>query len=196
MLSSFTIRQAKSTDVQTLIQIRRTAWLETYQNIAPRHLISWWMKHDPTNWICTLFWNEISIISLEGEIIGFLLLRQNEIVEIWVIPEYQRKQAGSILVSHAESIAQSAGYHSVTMKCLNFNIIAREFFKSLGFIEMNRSTKLHKSNVNLIIVHMEKTISKLINSTLIQSTLAINQSNRPTDVIANSAMNRQMNLEK
>lgn len=81
---------------------------------------------------------ELSLIALEkNEIIGFLIcsLKENSIHihRIAVIPEYQNKKVGSLLMETLIDNCNKLEIKKVTLKVKNNNYDAFKFYKKLGF---------------------------------------------------------------
>src|SRR5262245_59172557 len=126
--ANIVIRPAAEADIPRMIEIARRSWLSAFSQTAPFELIRYWVKTDrEASWYPT-YWQSMSIAETDGEVIGLVQPKSDEINGLWVHPSAQGKGVGSTLLNKAEKEIGEAGYEKCWLNCSGFNINAQYFY--------------------------------------------------------------------
>lgn len=113
-----------------------TPWTKTYPlNVA-----------DPSE---TSTWFTSFVAEVDGACVGFCALKYSawnsrmEIHHLYVDREVRAKGIGSLLTSHARTLAQEAGARQLWAETQNINVPAIEFYKAQGFRLTGLDTELY-----------------------------------------------------
>jgi ribosomal protein S18 acetylase RimI-like enzyme len=141
------IRQATVSDAHRIAQIHVASWQSAYRGQMPDALLDMLDVHKRA-----VFWHNhlnreppgIFVVEFEGGIIGFCDLIPSrdhdsnphviaEIAALYVHPDHWRRGAGRALCLHALEVARRQHLAAVTLWVLASNIVARNFYQTMGF---------------------------------------------------------------
>ena len=172
------IRKAYPIDAYTLINIKDNVWKNEFYDILPNGIINDLNKNiekriehliDQINEN-----NRVLVALVDDKIVGYIFYAKAlnedydltaEIREIYILPEYQRKNIGTSLFESVVDELKKLGYNSVI---LNLPINSRSvlFFVKLGFIKKDVCIKLingYKIRCDLMYYEFENTSRKFTN---------------------------------
>ena len=127
------IRQEMEKDYSKVEEVVQQAFLhEEFSDQKEHELVNRLRK-------CDAFIPELSLVAVDKEIIGHVLLSKIKIVDgdhsvdslalapVSVVPDYQKKGIGSLLISNVLSKAKELGYHSVIV------LGHKDYYPKFGF---------------------------------------------------------------
>ena len=127
---AFTLRPAQEADVPFLLQLRETA-MEPHHRAAGIVQTPAEMEERVRN-----FYNEAQIIEIEGQPVGLWKLHREPtlwwIIQVQLMPEYQGRGIGAVLVRDLIDEARAAGI-ALKLKVLKSNPALR-LYERLGFV--------------------------------------------------------------
>ena len=172
------IRKAYPIDAYTLINIKDNVWKNEFYDILPNGIINDMNKNvekriehliDQINEN-----NRVLVALVDDKIVGYVFYAKAlnedldlaaEIREIYILPEYQRKNIGTSLFENVVDELKKLGYNSIV---LNLPINSRSvlFFIKLGFIKKDVCIKLingYKIRCDLMYYEFENTSREFTN---------------------------------
>ena len=172
------IRKAYPIDAYTLINIKDNVWKNEFYDILPNGIINDMNKNvekriehliDQINEN-----NRVLVALVDDKIVGYIFYAKAlnedldlaaEIREIYILPEYQRKNIGTSLFENVVDELKKLGYNSIV---LNLPINSRSvlFFIKLGFIKKDVCIKLingYKIRCDLMYYEFENTSREFTN---------------------------------
>ena len=120
------IREYENKDLEELLD----AWY-TASKVAHPFLSDEFMKQERENIASTHLPNaETWVYELDGVVVGFIALIENEVGAIFLDPKFHGKGIGRALMDHAKSIRSE-----LELDVYKDNVIGRNFYEKCGFIE-------------------------------------------------------------
>lgn len=129
------IRAARSTETKTLAALGVLAWEQALQN-SGENTQSFLEGAQATYFhFCSNNWPIIVVVEVNGEALGWAAVDPNEniITDLWVLPDFQRRGLGGLLLAELEKQVLSRGFDTVELETHAKNSNAISFFKKHGF---------------------------------------------------------------
>ena len=140
------IRKAEHCDIETIAHIVNETWKVTYKGIVPdSDIVHYTNKERRENMLAEAFdkgTTNYFIADLNGTdcgIISYSKYEENDfedcayIMQLYVLPEYQKNGVGKRLMEHLFPVLKEEGYKRVILNTLEDNSNARTFYEKLGF---------------------------------------------------------------
>lgn len=129
-MNPWNIRQAKPEDGERIqCMIYRTIF-NIYPKYYPRGAVEFFLHHHSAEKIAAdIAANAVYVCECDGKTAGTVTIQQNEILRLFVLPEYQGRGIGSALLNFAE---QQIGGHYDSVK-LEASLTAREIYHKRGY---------------------------------------------------------------
>ncbi|GGX62648.1 GNAT family N-acetyltransferase [Saccharospirillum salsuginis] len=129
------VRRAVQADKDTLSTLCITVWVDTYciDGVEPNLADYVLSAYSPTRLAQTIEEKHVFVAEHAGGVIGLAVFDSDtgEIETLYVLPRFQGKRAGCLLLSAIQS-----GYKGpVFLTCWEKNVPAIQFYKQNGFIE-------------------------------------------------------------
>lgn len=90
------------------------------------------------------------VAELDGRILGliviWLIVDEAHIATLATHPEFRRQGIGKKLLMHALESARLEGVHKSFLEVRAGNLVAREMYRKLGFVEDGRRPRYYKDN--------------------------------------------------
>lgn len=138
------VRQAVAEDVAAVVDVGRLTWPATYLDIAgpeyvERGLAKWWSERGTLELIEA---GRVLVAEAGGQIAGMSCASTVDtnlvIWKLYVLPEFQRRSAGSLLLEEMIRIARSKSLEQIKLAYAAGNENARAFYVKSGFVETGR----------------------------------------------------------
>ena len=151
------IRDAMKEDAESIAEIEKLLWLETYPNkdlnIEEEDIKQKFENElDRIETIQEIIGYEdhkYFVAVSEGKIVGYVHglrgLNENQVVEVYVLPQYQRQNIGKKCVEAL--LSWFGGERSVFVEVASYNLKSINFFKSLGFAEAEGARRKETWNI-------------------------------------------------
>jgi putative acetyltransferase len=117
------IRQARPADAEAVVRIFRESRAEAMPWLPVLHT-----AEEDEAWYRKRLGGEAWVYELDGRIVGFALVREDDLDALYVAPEAQRQGVGAALFARAQS-ARPEGF---AWWVFRDNTRARRFYESLG----------------------------------------------------------------
>ena len=140
-----TLRESTVQDAALLSRIHAVCWKQAYRGLIPDHYLD---RLQEDYWVPSvrawLTGNRFSaLIACEDDIpTGCIIFGRardevhadwGEIVSLYVLPEYARHGAGSLLLTESIRRLREEGYHDICLWCLDGARTAHAFYTKRGF---------------------------------------------------------------
>jgi ribosomal protein S18 acetylase RimI-like enzyme len=137
------VREAIPEDAEAIAEVMITAMRSAFQGIVPEHCLEWpdsaakWKKTLANGFEAGVFLD--MALAENGLVVGYVMsgptqsddLYRGEVLQLSVLPDYQRQGIGSLLMRHAASRLATQGIHSLCVKVMQINP-NRIFYERLG----------------------------------------------------------------
>ena len=140
------IRKAERSDIEAIANIINTTWKATYTGIVPdSDIVLYTDKGRREKMLSEAFNNSKPIYFIadcNGSDCGIISYHKYEeddykdcayIMQLYVLPEYQKKGIGKSLMKYLFVILKDNGYKRAVLNTLEDNSNARAFYEKLGF---------------------------------------------------------------
>ncbi|MFB5664187.1 GNAT family N-acetyltransferase [Alteribacillus sp. HJP-4] len=133
------IRAMKKKDIASVRNVATASWHDTYDGLIPRPVQDRFLNQAYSDRMMKLRLKRSNMIVAErnGIIIGFVnishpnLAGESELAAIYLLPEYQRKGSGSMLLEKAINAVPSA--KTITLNVESDNAKGKHFYEARGF---------------------------------------------------------------
>lgn len=129
------IRAARSTEVKTLAALGVLAWEQALEN-SGENTQNFVTGAQATYFhFCSHNWPIIVVVEVNGEVLGWGAIDPNEnnITDIWVLPDFQRQGLGGFLLAELEKQVSGREFETIELETHAKNANAISFFKKHGF---------------------------------------------------------------
>ncbi len=126
-------RPATDLDVYAMEEILRNAFEAHYTKFMPEQHIREWYDDNEAQRLVRIGLSRAAVAEVMGRIVGFVMYLDNNITQLWVDPEHEKKGAGRALIEWIEGEFRSKGYPTITMYCYEANVDTLAFCKQLRF---------------------------------------------------------------
>ena len=142
------IREATSDDLGAVVAVGHRTWPATYEPIAGADYVAmglakWWTS-DAT--LPAIRAGRVTVAEVDGEIVGMAAVGPSDghlvIWKLYVVPECQGRGLGRQLVEAVLARARES-YADIRLACLVGNDGAAAFYRSQGFVELEREAGGH-----------------------------------------------------
>lgn len=127
MTAMVAIRHYADEDIDEVVALWYRSWTHAFPTLKHPQPYEQWKSR---------FQNEFAIISnvwvalIQDRIVGFVVVNNSEIAQIFVDVNTQRCGVGTVLLSQAKKVSP----HGLKLTTLQQNLHARKFYEKLGFI--------------------------------------------------------------
>jgi len=136
---NFLIREMKLDDIKQVQEVAKQSWYSTYEGIIPLEIQDGFLKSAYSDEMMKkrLEQTTLLVLEIEGEIVGFanfFRLKEAGEVElgaIYIIPEYQGKGFGTLLLN--EGIKRLKDVKKIFVNVEKENKIGMNFYNAKGF---------------------------------------------------------------
>lgn len=155
--SRSTIRLARSSDVETIVDIWHRGWTEVHRGQVPPALEARRTRLDMRQAAESRV-SDIYVATVGDAVVGFVASHDDEVEHLYVSPESRSTGAASRLLAEAEAtIARGApmGWLAV----VSGNMLARTFYERRGWIcrgRFNHTARVDSGTISLEAVRYEK----------------------------------------
>ena len=131
----YTIREAKPDDAEAIMGVHRRAILELGIAAYTRAEVeSWAAKLRPEGYVKIITerdeYFEVAV-DVDGALIGFCSTRENEIMALYVDPDWVRRGVATAFVTRAEERIAAAGHESVIVRAA---LSGLPFYAARGYV--------------------------------------------------------------
>lgn len=152
------IIRANNDDVGTIHHIVHTTMNIVYPRYYPEHVVQFFLNHHSIDSIEKAIGLEcILLLECEGKIIGTGALRENEIRRMFILPEYQGKGYGCLLLDKLEQQAMSRDYTTVV---LDSSLPAYNLYVKRGYTPIKYETIVVRNGQVLCFHTMSKELHR------------------------------------
>ena len=119
------IRSAQETDFDIIRKITRETIMEIYPHYYPSGAVEFFLQHHSDENIAKDISNGLVFLCLdpEGNTVGTVTIRENEICRLFVLPAYQGMGYGKKLLLYAIENAQKFGYKKIHILYINIEYL-------------------------------------------------------------------------
>ena len=127
------IRQATVKDTLAMTEIMLDAFASSYALFMPKPYIRQWLDADKAGITAHNAAGRGGLAEYDGIPVGFTVLEDDYMAELWVATHAQGLGAGKALVIWAETQALDRGFSSIHLHCYGPNTAALAFYTKMGF---------------------------------------------------------------
>jgi ribosomal protein S18 acetylase RimI-like enzyme len=69
------------------------------------------------------------VLELDGRIVGLVAIEENDLAELWVLPERHREGIGTLLFQEGERLIAGRGHRTLTVRTTGYAV---PFYKAMG----------------------------------------------------------------
>lgn len=136
-----TLRPAAESDVPTLIEVARRAWLSAFAQTAPFEILqAWFQQNREPSWYA-VHWAAMTVGLLDGAVVGLIQPAGDQVNGLWVLPAVHSRGVGTALLLHAERQIRQAGHSRSWLTCSAYNRSAERFYLARGYRTTRRMTE-------------------------------------------------------
>jgi len=151
------IIQASNQDVFTIQNIVHTTINKIYPKYYPTDVVQFFLDyHSSDNIKKAINEDFILLIEKDGQFIGTGSILKNEIKRMFVLPEFQNKGCGSLLLNKLEQKAAEDGYASVE---LDSSLPAYSLYEKKGYTPIKNERIVTQSGQVLCFSRISKTVN-------------------------------------
>ncbi len=141
------IRPADDSDLAGIVAVGHRTWPATYEPIAGADYVAmglakWWTEESTTPAIRA---GRALVAVVDGEVVGVAVAGPSDghlvLWKLYVVPEHQGEGLGSRLL--AAVVDRASGHHHLRVAYLDGNDSAAAFYRSHGFVELEREVSGH-----------------------------------------------------
>lgn len=138
------IRKAMLSDLEAVKNITRATISEIYPRYYPEGAVQFFLQHHSDENIAGDIMQERVFVCLDKEqsIIGTVTVKENEILRLFVLPEYQGRGYGRELLDHAEKLI-SESYNEIV---IDASLSAKGIYLRRGYKEKEYNIIKTKNN--------------------------------------------------
>jgi len=145
-------------DVEVIHSIVHSTIKEVYPKYYPEGVVDFFLTHHSLENIKKAVNIEfILLIECDGEIVGTGAIYENQIKRMFVLPEFQGKGYGSMLLDRLEQQAANKGYANVV---LDFSLPAYSLYEKRGYVPIEYNKIVTKNGHVLCFHKMSKMLVK------------------------------------
>lgn len=149
------IRKAEISDLEFVNNITKTTIKAIYPKYYPNGAVDFFLSHHSIENIRSDIETEnVYLLSFENNTIGTITVKENHINRLFILPEFQKKGGGRILMNFAEKLISEQYKEIVT----DTSLPAKGMYLKRGYIETNYNTLLTKNGDYLCYDEMKKII--------------------------------------
>jgi putative acetyltransferase len=128
----YVIRKAASGDLEAVIRIWHSGWIDGHLGHVPPELVA----HRNREQFVTRARERLGtmwVVESEGQTMGFVVVKQDEVEQLFVDRAARGTGAAALLLHRAESEIRSAGHRRAWLAVVAGNQRARSFYSRLGW---------------------------------------------------------------
>lgn len=149
------IKKAQISDLELVSNITRTTIKAVYPNYYPKGAVDFFLSHHSIENIRNDIETEnIYLLSFEDNTIGTITVKENHINRLFILPEFQKKGGGRILMDFAEKLI-SEKYKEIATDA---SLPAKGMYLKRGYTETSYNTILTENGDYLCYDEMKKII--------------------------------------
>lgn len=149
---------AKTEDLQTVYEVVQHTIKTVYPNYYPIEVVEFFCKHHSKDAIRQDIENGyVSVLKIDGNIIGTGCFVDNHITRVYVLPEYQKRGYGSFIMENIEARI-SENYDQAY---LDASLPAASLYEKRGFSTIRHERYPVENGVILTYKVMEKELHKV-----------------------------------
>ncbi|MCF3641393.1 GNAT family N-acetyltransferase [Rhizobium sp. TRM95111] len=128
------VRNARSEDVRTLVEIGMRAWEQAVIGVADLDVLGANARNAFETFLVNN-WLAVTVAERAGQTVGWAAREEldDQISDLWVEPALQRQGIGSRLLSAVEAEMMAAGYEAARLQTHARNEPAVAFFRARGY---------------------------------------------------------------
>lgn len=157
------IRAARSIEITTLAALGVLAWEQALENSGENTQSFLEGAQASYFHFCSENWPLIIVIEVDGEVLGWGAIDPNEnnITDLWVLPDFQRQGLGGLLLAELEKQVISREFETIELETHAKNSNAISFFKKHGFaVSSLKSAYAPSLDKTLDTIEMRKTFEE------------------------------------
>ena len=136
------IIKANDNQAETVKYIVHKTIDKIYPRYYPKGAVEFFKAHHNNNSIMKdIRGNMVFILKEDDILVGTVTIKENEILRLFVLPEYQHKGFGRKLLDYAEKII-SREYHEIL---IDASLPAKKIYKLRGYVEIEYNQILTES---------------------------------------------------
>lgn len=129
-----TVRNARESDVQALVEIGVRAWQQAVSGVADLQVRGDHARNAFQQFL-TGHWLRVTVAETDGALAGWASREalDDEISDLWVDPPHQKKGLGAALLAAMEAEIVAAGFEASRLQTHARNTTAVGFFQTQGY---------------------------------------------------------------
>lgn len=127
------IRAARSSDIDAIVEVAGRSWLAVMVHVLSYAEIEHWVRDGKARAILSRNLDDMLVAVSDDRLIGFVLVEDDTIREIFVRLENHRQGVGRQLVRAAIETVRSRGRRAIKVLVKAFNTPSNRLFQSEGF---------------------------------------------------------------
>jgi N-acetylglutamate synthase-like GNAT family acetyltransferase len=125
------IRKANKKDVENIITVIKESVLGTHQELYPKRDIEETLNNYTKEKVLKYIKeSDYFVVEDNGEIIGCVLVKENKMRSLYVLPSHMGKGLGKKLVLKAEDCVREKEYEKIWLWA---SLVAHDFYKHMGY---------------------------------------------------------------
>ena len=127
------IRAARSSDIDAIVEVAGRSWLAVMVHVLSYAEIEHWVRDGKARAILSRKLDDMLVAVSDDRLVGFVLVEDDTIREIFVRLENHRQGVGRRLVRAAIKVVRSRGRRAIKVLVKAFNTPSNRLFQSEGF---------------------------------------------------------------
>lgn len=127
------IRAARSSDIDAIVEVAGRSWLAVMVHVLSYAEIEHWVRDGKARAILSRKLDDMLVAISDDRLVGFVLVEDDTIREIFVRLENHRQGVGRRLVQAAIERVRSRGRRAIKVLVKAFNTPSNRLFQSEGF---------------------------------------------------------------
>ncbi len=128
---SNTIRPAERGDHQAMLQLWHQGWHDAHAHLVPPDILAFRTPAHFADWLEQS--EERFYVAFDHRIIGFVSVKDDELVKLYIDREARGSGIARTLLSHGEALLAANGVNEAILFCTADNVRAERFYRRQGW---------------------------------------------------------------
>lgn len=132
-MTSYVLRPGKPSDADALVRLWHAGWHDAHRGHVPDAMCETRDRSHFAKRVADLPWASSVVAAQADVVVGFALVRDAQLDQIYVAAEGRGNGAGALLLASAESAIRAAGFEEAWLMVAAGNRAARRFYQRHGW---------------------------------------------------------------
>lgn len=137
-MTAIRVRPAVERDETAMVNMLLDGFKASYADFMPAEFVNDFHEQYGATTTVRKGMNHATVAEIDGRVVGFIIIAEDMIEELWVSPKTQRSGVGAKLMASAEQIMRLNNVVAARLYCYGPNKPARAFYEKLGYTEADR----------------------------------------------------------